>query len=638
MSDPSCSFGGAPGPSIANWDRPPRGRHGRIGHLNAQKDRIDRARSNRGGGDRIELTDASASSGCDLVAAPGGSDAAAGTEAAPLASVNVLLERLQSGQTGCLRAGTYVDRQFVVKNAGVTLTSYPGERATLRGQLRVNYTADGSIAENLNLDGRNVDGLLGPLVYADGFILRGNDITNHHQGICVAVSNYKDLPPTQGVLIENNVIHDCGVLPATNHHHGIYVSHARDTVIRNNVIYGNADRGVQLYPDADDSIVVGNVIDGNGEGVIFGGGPSSSSDDNLVANNVITDSRIRWNVQSHWQGPVGSGNVARDNCVWTDLASTRGDAGEQRDPADDGWGEGLRERRRRSQLCQSGGRQLRDQREQPLRRRHRRRASAAAGPSPASRPPSTPGGGGLGARRRAVLVGGQGRDRLIGGTGSDRLAGRWGPDKIVGGKGGPDCLLGGLGEDRIRSVNGRRDIVKCGSGRDRATVEPKDRVRGCERVRRRDRRAVPQARGTATLPSGGEEHRYSRSSRPASRLPWSHSARRWALIVAATRRLLSPARRAPPPVEPPGPGRPPVSTATRSSVGGPTSPRSWRLRAGETGCLRRGVHELDGVARIGNPAVALTSRSDRPATLVGRLWVDSGARARGGAGPDPRRA
>ena len=30
--------------------------------------------------------------------------------------------------------------------------------------------------------------------------------------------------------------------------------------------------------------------------------------------------------------------------------------------------------------------------------------------------------------------------------------------------------------------NGRSDVVKCGPGRDRATVESKDRVRGCERI------------------------------------------------------------------------------------------------------------------------------------------------------------
>ena len=79
-------------------------------------------------------------------------------------------------------------------------------------------------------------------------------------------------------------------------------------------------------------------------------------------------------------------------------------------------------------------------------------------------------------------VGSNGRDRLIGGPGRDRLAGKFGDDKIVGGKGGPDCLLGGQGHDRIRSVNGRSDVVKCGPGRDRATVESKDRVRGCERI------------------------------------------------------------------------------------------------------------------------------------------------------------
>ena len=42
-------------------------------------------------------------------------------------------------------------------------------------------------------------------------------------------------------------------------------------MIRDNWIYDNADRGVQLYPDADGTVVTGNVIDGNGEGVIFGG-------------------------------------------------------------------------------------------------------------------------------------------------------------------------------------------------------------------------------------------------------------------------------------------------------------------------------------------------------------------------------
>jgi Ca2+-binding RTX toxin-like protein len=108
--------------------------------------------------------------------------------------------------------------------------------------------------------------------------------------------------------------------------------------------------------------------------------------------------------------------------------------------------------------------------------------SAPSGPSSPGRNGASvckPGGDTAG---RRVLVGGGGRDRLIGGPGRDRLAGKSGADRVVGGEGGPDCLLGGRGPDRIRAVNGRRDIVKCGAGRDRATDERNDRVRGCERV------------------------------------------------------------------------------------------------------------------------------------------------------------
>ena len=62
-----------------------------------------------------------------------------------------------------------------------------------------------------------------------------------------------------------------GPLPSTNKDHGIYVTNAKDTVIRDNWIYDNVDRGIQLYPDAQHTRITGNVIDGNGEGVVFSG-------------------------------------------------------------------------------------------------------------------------------------------------------------------------------------------------------------------------------------------------------------------------------------------------------------------------------------------------------------------------------
>ena len=44
---------------------------------------------------------------------------------------------------------------------------------------------------------------------------------------------------------------------------------------------------------------------------------------------------------------------------------------------------------------------------------------------------------------------------------------------------------GGTGNDTINALNGKRETVDCGPGRkDRATVDKRDRVKSCERVKR----------------------------------------------------------------------------------------------------------------------------------------------------------
>ena len=50
---------------------------------------------------------ADAAVSCDRVASPSGSDSAPGTVAAPLRTLEALLEAVEPGQTACLRAGTY---------------------------------------------------------------------------------------------------------------------------------------------------------------------------------------------------------------------------------------------------------------------------------------------------------------------------------------------------------------------------------------------------------------------------------------------------------------------------------------------------------------------------------------------------
>ena len=95
------------------------------------------------------------------------------------------------------------------------------------------------------------------------------------------------------------------MLPAQNHHHGIYIEASDDARILNNWIYDNADRGVQMFPDRAGTYIAGNVIDGNGQGVSF----ARQSANNVVEHNVISNSVLRWNIED-WE-LTGTGNVAR---------------------------------------------------------------------------------------------------------------------------------------------------------------------------------------------------------------------------------------------------------------------------------------------------------------------------------------
>jgi parallel beta-helix repeat protein len=233
-------------------------------------------------------------------------------------SLTRVLNRLPRNRTVCLRRGIHdLGGSLSVRAPETTIRNYPGERATMLGLLRIEASAQGSVIKNLTLDGRSDPTFVSPLIYANGAVLRNNEITNGHTDTCILINTYYDRPPPAGVVIEGNRIHDCGRLPATNLEHGIYVAEGAGTIIRGNWIYDNADRGIQLYPNADGTTVTGNVIDGNGQGVILGGDRRQTADDNLIAHNLVANSTVRNNIEEYWEGGIGTGNVVRDNCVWT---------------------------------------------------------------------------------------------------------------------------------------------------------------------------------------------------------------------------------------------------------------------------------------------------------------------------------
>jgi uncharacterized delta-60 repeat protein len=90
------------------------------------------------------------------------------------------------------------------------------------------------------------------------------------------------------------------------------------------------------------------------------------------------------------------------------------------------------------------------------------------------------------------LVGTSSGDAIDGEGGADRISGLGGGDCLTGGTGadvisagaGRNVIRGGSGNDRISARNGARDVVNCGTGRDRATVDRVDRVTACEVVSR----------------------------------------------------------------------------------------------------------------------------------------------------------
>ena len=234
-----------------------------------------------------------------------------------------LFDSLNPGETACLHGGRYEGnvgiRRGGTADARVTVRSFPGERAELHGRLTVPDSADYVTIEGLLLNGATAPAcpsgatctqLPSPTVDGDELVFQDNEVTNDHVGICF------NLNASNNTVIRRNRIHDCGRMnPVSNHDHGIYLTGTDGVQVLDNVIYDNADRGVQLYPDADGTLIRGNVIDGNGVGIIFSGDGGDTSDNNIAENNVITNANIRRNVESWWPEGEGTGTVARNNCI-----------------------------------------------------------------------------------------------------------------------------------------------------------------------------------------------------------------------------------------------------------------------------------------------------------------------------------
>ena len=205
--------------------------------------------------------------------------------------------------------------------APITITSYPGEWATLYGRLSVEDSVTRVAVQHMTLDGA---GGAERRIRASCRARRctatasPSSPTRSRTGIPRSASRSATSPtgaPTTSRSVGNR-IHDCGVLPPTNHQHGIYLHSPSGAQVTDNWIHDNADTGVNLFPNADGNYFARNVIYGNGDNISFAGrakdGVCESSDNNLVENNVLSHPRVRKNITS-WSscGIDGIGNILR---------------------------------------------------------------------------------------------------------------------------------------------------------------------------------------------------------------------------------------------------------------------------------------------------------------------------------------
>jgi hypothetical protein len=258
---------------------------------------------------------AGATAACDRYAAPSGPRRGRGSRSHPYGSVGRLLRGLRRGQVGCLMAGRYRHRGVVaMRRAGTTLRPLGRARVVLDGALWILPGAKGARITGLRLTSHDPVYSIPLKIQADDVSLVGNDITAARNISCVLVGSDRTV---SGTLIARNRIHGCGQTGKLSHL--LYVTSSRGAVIRNNLLVGN--RGgwaVHLYPDADGTLIEGNVMDSNEGGVIFAGDGGDTSDGNLVRENVITNSSPRFNIESSWSGGAeGSGNRAERNCVYS---------------------------------------------------------------------------------------------------------------------------------------------------------------------------------------------------------------------------------------------------------------------------------------------------------------------------------
>ncbi|MAQ18986.1 MAG: hypothetical protein CMN30_29835 [Sandaracinus sp.] len=265
----------------------------------------------------LALAPASAFAQTTYHVATDGDDGAAGTEAAPWATLQQAASTVGPGDTVVVHPGNYRGMDIRTSGTAEAPITFRAEPGTIVDQDN-NRTPDG-----FNLEGAS-------FIVVEGFEVRGLTRTGLRAVNC------------EHVVFRNNVVEDNGkwgiltgfcddmliegnTCAGSEDEHGIYVSNSGDRpIVRNNVMHSNNGNGLHMNGDADvgggDGIITGalvenNVIYNNG----FRGGSGINCDgvqDSIIRNNLLYENHASGISLYRVNGGGGSsGNLVINNTI-----------------------------------------------------------------------------------------------------------------------------------------------------------------------------------------------------------------------------------------------------------------------------------------------------------------------------------
>ncbi len=240
-----------------------------------------------------------------------GSDQNTGSCTAPWKTIQKALDTAKPGQTILVRAGTY-DENLVARRSGtptdrIVLRPYAGGNVVVHGTLRI-------VANNLRIVGLHVNGRRltepTPLVYVRGaksVTLERVEIFNSvHSGLVVGNG-------ARDITVISCWSHANGTHP--NVDYGVVFGRGETGRIESTLVEKNAGGGILIYPGFDSVLVNQNTIVRNGGFGILIGGERLTSDEVVIANNIVAFNEGE-GIRTFWGGDVGSGNIATNNLIW----------------------------------------------------------------------------------------------------------------------------------------------------------------------------------------------------------------------------------------------------------------------------------------------------------------------------------